>query len=85
MHGKKSGGGGGGGAKKEKKAKDPNAPKRAPSAYMTFCATERKNVIAAHPELASQVTEVAKKLGAKWGSLSDAQKADWKKKADALA
>ena len=64
-------------AKKSKAPKDPNAPK-VKSSYMIFCAQERGAIIAKHPELKSQVTEVAKLLGAKWRELSQGEKDSYK-------
>ena len=64
-------------AKSPKSPKDPNAPKPKNS-YMNFCANERGAIIAKHPELKSQVTEVAKLLGAKWRELSQGEKDSYK-------
>merc|ERR1711973_617593 len=66
--------------KKEKKAKakkDPNAPKRALSAFMFFAKEERPKVLKDNPSFS--VPEVGKELGARWGKLAD------KKKFEALA
>ncbi|XP_059157757.1 high mobility group protein B1-like isoform X2 [Physella acuta] len=54
----------GGQSKKRKRTKDPNAPKRALSAFFFFCAEERPNVRAANPGIG--VADVAKELGKKW-------------------
>jgi len=51
-------------AKKRKRTKDPNAPKRALSAFFFFCADERPAVRAANPGIG--VADVAKELGKKW-------------------
>jgi len=63
--------------KASKKAKDPNAPPRKPSPYINFCNANRNKIIAENPALKSQVTEVAKILGAQWKGLSDAEKAKY--------
>merc|ERR1711973_107536 len=55
--------------KKEKKAKakkDPNAPKRALSAFMFFAKEERPKVLKDNPSFS--VPEVGKELGAGWGN-----------------
>jgi uncharacterized short protein YbdD (DUF466 family) len=69
-----------GGGKKGKAAKDPNAPKRALSAFFWFCSDERPKVRAAHPSWS--VGEVAKQLGAQWGNMTPAQKLPYEKKAE---
>lgn len=66
-------------AKGEKKPKDPNAPKRAKSSYMMFCAEQRKEIVKNNPKLS--VTEIMSKLGKTWKELKDEQK----KKYEALA
>lgn len=71
----KSGGGGGGkGAKggKGKRKKDPNAPKRALSAFFCFCNDERPKVKAAHPGYS--VGDIAKELGRRWESCPNKSK-----------
>jgi high mobility group protein B1 len=50
--------------KKRKRAKDPNAPKRALSAFFWFCNDERPKVKVILPD--SSVGEVAKELGRRW-------------------
>ena len=60
---------------------DPNAPKRALSAYFCFTADVRAKVKAELGDGAG-VTEIAKALGAKWKKMSDKQKAPYVKKAD---
>ncbi|RUS72632.1 hypothetical protein EGW08_019606 [Elysia chlorotica] len=54
----------GGQPKKRKRTKDPNAPKRALSAFFFFCGEERPAVRAAHPGMG--VADVAKELGRLW-------------------
>ena len=58
---------------------DPNAPKRALSAYFCFTADVRAKVKAELGDDA-KITDVAKALGAKWKKLSDKQKAPYVKK-----
>ena len=62
--------------------KDPNAPKRALSAYMFYSAAVRDKT---KKELGRDagITDVAKAIGAKWGKLNDKQKAPYQKKATA--
>merc|ERR1712183_991130 len=67
------------GGKKRKRVKDPNAPKRALSAFFWFCNDERPKVKEAMPD--STVGEVAKELGRRWNDCSD----DLKSKYEALA
>ena len=67
------------GAKKEKVAKDPAAPKRAPSNFMNFSSAKRAEVKAAHPD--AKVTEISKILGEKWALLTQEQKDSYKSKA----
>jgi len=65
--------------KKRKRAKDPNAPKRALSAFFWFCNDERPKVKVVLPD--SSVGEVAKELGRRWGDVD----AHVKSKYEALA
>jgi len=65
--------------RKRKKAKDPNAPKRALSAFFWFCNDERPKVKESMPE--ASVGEVAKELGRRWNAISS----DVKQKYEALA
>ncbi|XP_019161740.1 PREDICTED: FACT complex subunit SSRP1-like [Ipomoea nil] len=58
--------------KKQKKKKDPNAPKRAISAFMFFSNNERENVKKTNPGIA--FTEVGKVLGDKWNKMSAEEK-----------
>ena len=54
-------------AKAQKKAakKDPNAPKRARSAYIIFTTDEGKKVREANPEMSAP--EVLREIGRRWG------------------
>jgi len=65
-----------------KAAKDPNAPKRAASAYFIWMGENRAKIIAEHKLDSSKVAEVAKKAGEIWGTMTDAQKAPFTAKAD---
>lgn len=63
---------GGRGGKGSRKKKDPNAPKRALSAFFHFCNDERPKVKAHLGE--ATVGEVAKELGRRWQECNDDQK-----------
>ncbi|XP_011074084.1 HMG1/2-like protein [Sesamum indicum] len=69
-------------SKKEKKAaKDPNKPKRPPSAFFVFMEDFRKQYKEKHPNNKS-VAAVGKAGGDKWKSLSDEEKAPFVAKAE---
>ncbi|KJA22161.1 hypothetical protein HYPSUDRAFT_41316 [Hypholoma sublateritium FD-334 SS-4] len=57
---------------KGKPKKDPNAPKRALSAYMFFSQDWRERIKTENPD--AGFGEVGKLLGAKWKELDDAEK-----------
>ncbi|PPS14818.1 hypothetical protein GOBAR_AA05764 [Gossypium barbadense] len=59
--------------KKLKKGKDPNAPKRPPTAFFLFMDDFRKSYKEANPD-AKGVTGVAKEGGEKWKSMSEEEK-----------
>ena len=61
------------GLKGKGKKKDPNAPKRAKSAYIFFCDDFRQKVRKSLPETSSN-TDVTKELGKRWNELRDAGK-----------
>ncbi|KAH6774499.1 high mobility group [Perilla frutescens var. hirtella] len=65
--------------KRPKKKKDPNAPKRAMSAFMFFSQTERENVKKSNPGIS--FTEVGKELGDRWNKLTAEEKAPYEAKA----
>jgi len=67
------------GKKKRRQAKDPNAPKRALSAFFWFCNDERPKVKGANPDFG--IGDVAKVLGRQWSEA----KADVKRKYEAMA
>lgn len=48
--------------------------KRGPNGYMKFANKIRPQILKEHPELKSDVVGVARKIGEKWRSLSDAEK-----------
>ncbi|KAG9348479.1 hypothetical protein JZ751_002214 [Albula glossodonta] len=70
------------GEKKKRRVKDPNAPKRPPSAFFVFCADFRPKVKAENPSLT--IGEIAKKLGEMWNSTSAEDKQPYEKKAAKL-
>jgi hypothetical protein len=51
--------------------------KRGPNRYMKFANKVRPQILKEHPELKSDVVGVARKIGAKWRSLSEAEKAKY--------
>tara|TARA_Y100000389_G_scaffold186801_1_gene207569 strand:+ start:1807 stop:2796 length:990 start_codon:yes stop_codon:yes gene_type:complete len=53
--------------KGRRRKKDPNAPKRAKSAYLFFCNEERELVKKDHPDF--KATETTAELGARWNTL----------------
>lgn len=59
--------------KKGEKERDPNAPKRPPTAFFVFMEDFRKQLKEANPD-AKAGKEVAKEGGEKWRSLSDEEK-----------
>ncbi|KAG0565956.1 hypothetical protein KC19_7G026800 [Ceratodon purpureus] len=66
---------GGGKKKRKKKEKDPNAPKRALSAFMRFSLEERKKMKADPSQAAQTFGEVGKNLGERWRNMSSSEKA----------
>lgn len=64
-----------GGRGKKKRTKDPNAPKRALSAFFWFCNDERPKVKVVLPD--SSVGEVAKELGRRWNDCTEDQKSKY--------
>ncbi|KAJ7995132.1 hypothetical protein DPEC_G00241390 [Dallia pectoralis] len=67
---------------KKKQIKDPNAPKRPPSAFFIFCADFQPKMKSEHPGLS--IGETAKKLGELWNSSSVEEKEPYQKKAATL-
>lgn len=62
------------GGKRKKKQKDPNAPKRALSAFFFFCNEHRAAVKAKNPSFG--VGDIAKALGKQWEECKDRAKYD---------
>ncbi|GAA6080714.1 high mobility group protein B2a [Tachysurus ichikawai] len=62
-----------------KKKKDPNAPKRPPSAFFVFCSDHRPKVKSEFPGIS--IGDVAKKLGEQWSKLTGKDKAPYEQKA----
>ncbi|KAG5446049.1 HMG box [Opisthorchis viverrini] len=58
--------------KSRKRKKDPNAPKKALSAFFLFCNDERPKVKADHPDW--KVSEIAKELGKRWETCKNKSK-----------
>ncbi|XP_021911533.1 HMG1/2-like protein [Carica papaya] len=77
LKGKSTGAGKRGG----KKEKDPNKPKRPPSAFFVFMEEFRKQFKEAHPENRS-VSVVGKAAGEKWKSMTAAEKAPFVAKSE---
>merc|ERR1719461_1242642 len=67
-------------AKKGKFAKDPNAPKKAQTAYFAFLADKRESVKKQNPDISHK--DVLRKLGELWNGLSVSQKAPYEKTAE---
>merc|ERR1719204_2512815 len=65
-----------------KAPKDPNCPKRPLSAYMLWMASVREEVAEQHPNYS--ITDVAKKLGKMWKSVTDKEKEQYISQASAL-
>ncbi|KAK9116863.1 hypothetical protein Sjap_015810 [Stephania japonica] len=62
----------GGKKRKQKKKKDPNAPKKAMSAFMFFSNSERDNVRKSNPGMV--FTDVGRALGEKWRNMTAEEK-----------
>uniref|UniRef100_UPI00358E1061 high mobility group protein B2-like isoform X1 n=2 Tax=Myxine glutinosa TaxID=7769 RepID=UPI00358E1061 len=67
---------------KRKQKKDPNAPKRPPSAFFVFCSEHRPKVKQDNPGLG--IGSIAKKLGEQWGMLTPDGKTPYEKQAGKL-
>ncbi|KAB0404098.1 hypothetical protein E2I00_013975 [Balaenoptera physalus] len=68
--------------KQKKKFKDPNAPKRSPSAFFLFCPEYRPKIKGEHPGLS--IGDVAKKLGEMWSNTAADEKQLYEKKVPKL-
>jgi hypothetical protein len=62
-------------AYKSMAAKDPNAPKRPPTAYFMFMADERQKVAL------KGVGEIVKEIGSRWNTLDGTRKKKYQEKA----
>ncbi|XP_063049062.1 high mobility group protein B2a [Engraulis encrasicolus] len=62
-----------------RKKKDPNAPKRPPSAFFIFCGDHRAKIKAENPGIG--IGDIAKKLGVMWSEQSPKDKAPYEQKA----
>ena len=67
------------GGKRAKKEKDPNAPKRAMSAYILFGQVEGKKIRESNKDMSA--ADVMKEIGARWAKLDSEAKQPWEKKA----
>ena len=67
--------------RKKRVKKDPNAPKKASSAYIFFSNEKRAEVKKAHPELKS-MGMMAKRLGEMWKALSESDRKPYQKMAN---
>jgi hypothetical protein len=59
-------------AEKLKRKKDPNEPRRPPSAYLLFAGKARQELVASHPEL--KPPEIMTKLGSLWSELNETKR-----------
>ncbi|XP_075403924.1 high mobility group protein B1-like, partial [Tenrec ecaudatus] len=66
----------------KKKFKDPNAPKRPPSAFFLFCSEYHPKIKGEHPGLS--IGDVAKKLGEMWDNTVADDQQPYEKKAAKL-
>jgi len=69
-------------AKGGKRKKDPNAPKRPPSAFFVFCSDHRGRIKGEHPGIS--IGDIAKKLGELWGKQTPSDKKPYEAKAAKL-
>ncbi len=67
---------------KELHKNDPPRKKRTPSSYLLFAMEHRKMVVVDNPGMS--IGDVSKICGSKWKTLSDAEKQQWKDKADGM-
>lgn len=63
--------------KKDKPKKDPNAPKRAASAYILFAIDERKKIKKDTPDLANK--QIIVEIGQRWQALSSTKKSKYER------
>ncbi|KAL9189816.1 hypothetical protein ACHAXT_009491 [Thalassiosira profunda] len=69
-------------AMKKAMKKDPNAPKRPPSAFFLFVASKRPGIKAQHPEMGT--TEVVKACSEQWKQLDESAQAPFREEEKAL-
>lgn len=67
------------GGKKKRRKKDPNAPKRALTAYVLYLQARRPQLLAQHPDW--PFTRFGKTIGEEWRNMSDAKKKPYAKAA----
>ncbi|KAG9347028.1 hypothetical protein JZ751_005955 [Albula glossodonta] len=67
---------------KKRRMKDPNAPKRPPSAFFLFCSEHRSALKSENPGIT--IGEIAKKLGEMWSKQTPKDKAPFEQKAAKL-
>lgn len=60
---------------KKRSKKDPNAPKRALSAYMYFAKEKREEFVKKNPSLKSDISRMGKLIGESWSKLNPEGKA----------
>ncbi|XP_070783178.1 high mobility group protein B2-like [Enoplosus armatus] len=70
------------GTVKGKKKKDPNAPKRPPSAFFVFCSDHRPRIKEENPGIS--IGDIAKKLGELWATQTSKDKSPYEAKAGKL-
>uniref|UniRef100_A0AAY5KGE9 High mobility group protein B2 n=1 Tax=Esox lucius TaxID=8010 RepID=A0AAY5KGE9_ESOLU len=70
------------GTKGGKRKKDPNAPKRPPSAFFVFCADHRAKIKSENPGIG--IGDIAKQLGLLWGKQTPKDKQPYEAKAAKL-
>jgi len=63
-----------GGGKRKSKTRKAKGSKKSPNGYMKFASEVRPQILKENPELKSDVVKVARKIGEKWRSLTDAEK-----------
>ena len=68
--------------RKKGQKKDPDAPKRPPTAFFLFAKDRRPQIKAEQPE--AKVTDVAKILGEEWRGLADNSKRKYQEEAARL-
>ena len=51
--------------------KDPNKPKRPATAYFSFTSARRQQILAAEPEMSSQMVECTRRMAKEWQALSE--------------